>query len=324
MPSILVTPRSLTAAPHHAVENLRKRGYDVVYCEAGRIPSEAQLLSLIPGVVGWLAGVEPVSAAVIAAAHQLKVISRNGVGTDNLPLAALAQRGIAVRVTLGANAPGVAELTIGLMLAAIRSIVQSDHGIKQGQWPRQIGREIRGCTVGVIGYGAIGSEVARLCHALGANVLVYDAAADVAHHLASSGAHTQTPSLTQALNLRQLLMESDIVTLHCPATPDGSPVLNAKALAMMRPGAIVINTARAALVDEHALRDALNSDKLAGYATDVFVQEPPRDLILVGHPKVIATSHIGAYTSESVERATTLAVANLIDVLESPAQNVSP
>ena len=140
----------------------------------GKAPSEQDLLRLTPEIVGWLAGVEPVSEAVIAGARRLRAISRNGVGVDNLPLAALSQREIALRTAGGANAQGVAELTIGLMFSAIRHIPLADSGIKSGRWPRHIGREIRGRTVGVVGYGAIGREVARLAGALDAKVLAYD------------------------------------------------------------------------------------------------------------------------------------------------------
>jgi D-3-phosphoglycerate dehydrogenase len=309
MPRILVTPRSLTATPHPAVENLRQRGYDVTYCQAGRMPDEAELIRLVPGVAGWLAGVETISPAVIAAATDLRVISRNGVGVDNLPLPVLAQRGIAVRVAQGANSAGVAELTIGLMLAALRHIPLADHSIKQGQWPRKIGRELRDRKVGIVGCGAIGGEVARLCHALGAQPLVYDAVSSAAARL----------SFARAVDLATLIAESDLITLHCPAPADGPALLGAQAFSAMRLGTVLINTARAALVDKAALRHALDAGQVATYAVDAFDEEPPRDLALAGDPRVIATSHIGGYTQESVDRATTIAVANLLDTLESAA-----
>ena len=305
---ILVTPRSLTATHHPAVEALRKRGYDIVYCQAGRMPDENELIRLVPGVAGWLAGVEVVSPAVVAAARDLRVISRNGVGVDNLPMSALAERDIAVRVAKGANAFGVAELAIALMLAAMRQIPLADSGIKHGQWPRRIGREIRGRKVGVIGCGAIGSEVARLCHSLGAKPLVYDVASDLAARL----------SFAQAVDIATLIAESDIITLHSPGSANGAALLGADEFSAMRPGVVLVNTARASLVDEAALRSALDAGQVASYAVDVFSEEPPRDLSVASDPRAIATSHIGGYTEESVDRSTTIAVANLLDVLESP------
>ncbi len=155
---ILVTPRSLTAEPHPDVERLREQGFDIVYSTAGAMPTEEELLRLVPDCVGWLAGVEPVTPRIVEAAEQLKVISRNGVGIDNLPVDLLKARGVAIRIAEGANALGVAELTIGLMFSALRSIPRVDAGIKTGGWPRLRGAEIRGRTVGVVGCGAIGAK----------------------------------------------------------------------------------------------------------------------------------------------------------------------
>ena len=307
MPRILVTPRSLTASHHPAVERLREFGYNIVYCEAGKAPGEQELLRLVPEVVGWLAGVEPVSEAVIAAAGRLRAISRNGVGVDNLPLLALSQRGIALRTAGGANAHGVAELTIGLMFSAMRQIPFADSGIKSGRWQRRIGRELRDRTVGVVGYGAVGREVARLAVALGAKVVAYYPAPQAAN----------ADALTLLADLATLIAESDIVTLHCPAAADGRPLFGAQQFAACRHGVIVVNTARASLVDERAILEALNAGQVACYAVDVFNEEPPRDLTLAGDPRVIATAHIGGYTEESVNRATTAAVENLLEALSS-------
>ncbi len=306
MSRILVTPRSLTGSPHPAVEAMREHGYEIVYCKAGRLPSEDELIGLAPGVVGWLAGIEPVSEAVIAAARELRVISRNGVGVDNLPLAMLAERHIALRIASGANALGVAELTIALMLAAIRQIPLVDSGIKSGKWPRKLGREIRGRTVGVVGFGAIGREVARLVEALGARPIVYDVVSGV----------VETAAGVRAVDLETLIAEAEIITLHCPASADGSPLLGPVQFRALRRGVVLVNTARAALVDEAALMEALDSGKVASYAVDVFPEEPPSDLRLASDPRVIATAHIGGFTEESVDRATTIAVANLLDSLE--------
>ncbi|RBP09815.1 D-3-phosphoglycerate dehydrogenase/hypothetical protein [Roseiarcus fermentans] len=306
MDCILVTPRSLTARPHRAIERLREFGYDIVYCTPGQSPDEAELLRLVPGVVGWLAGVEPVSERVIAAAPDLRAVSRNGTGVDNLPLQTLARRGVAVRTAGGANALGVAELAIGLMFAALRHIPFTDAGVKAGQWPRRLGREIRGRTVGVVGMGAVGRETARLAALLGAEVLACDPARPV-----EEAASVEV----DWVDLATVFSQAEIVTLHCPALPNGRPMIDADAFETFRRGAVLINTARAALVDEAALLEALQSGRLDAYATDVFAREPPQDLTLAGHDRVIAVSHIGGFTQESVERATSAAVANLLDAL---------
>ncbi|HXZ16487.1 MAG TPA: NAD(P)-dependent oxidoreductase [Roseiarcus sp.] len=308
MRRILVTPRSLTASPHPAVERIRQRGYDPVYCTPGKMPDEAELIRLVPGSIGWLAGVEPISEAVISAARDLRAISRNGTGVDNLPMSALAARGIVVCKAEGANAHGVAELTIGLTLAALRHVPFADAGIKAGKWPRRIGREIRGRTFGVVGVGAVGREAARLATALGAKVLAYDPLRPPVDETLREA--------VRWVDLGTLLAESEIVSLHCPAPADGRPMIGADEFDAFPAGAVLVNTARAALVDEGALLAALESGQVDVYATDVFAEEPPKDLALAGHDRVIAVSHIGGFTTESVERATTAAVANLLEVLE--------
>lgn len=305
MDRILITPRSLTASPPPALDRLSDAGYRLIKATPGQMPDEDDLIRLLPGCVGWLAGVEKVSARAIAAADRLRAISRNGVGLDNLPLEALAARGIRVARVEGANAIGVAELTIGLMLAAAREIPSTDAGIKAARWPRRLGREIHGAMVGIVGCGAIGGAVARIVAALGASVVAHDPT-------------RPDPGLPAGglrwVGMDEMLGLADFVTLHCPPLA-GRAVIDAKALSAMRPGAILVNTARSALVDEAAVIEALDREVLAAYATDVLGEEPPKTLALAGHPKVIATSHIGGYTVQSVERASEIAVTNLLDAL---------
>lgn len=305
---ILVTPRSLTAEPHPDIERLRERGFDIVYSTAGAMPTEDELISLVPGCVGWLAGVEPVTRRIIDAAGDLKVISRNGVGVDNLPVDVLAERGVKVMIAEGANALGVAELTLGLMFAALRSIPLADAGIKAGEWPRRRGMEIRGRTIGIIGCGAIGREVARMVIALGAKVVAYD---PVRPNLDLPG-----DGFSYA-EIDDIVASADILTLHCPLPKDGSALLDRRRLFSAADGQILVNTARARLIDEDALIAALDAGRIGCYATDVFEPEPPVSLALAGHPRVIATSHIGGFTTESVDRATRMAADNLLHVLRN-------
>jgi len=312
MTRILITPRSLTSGSHPALNCLAEAGFEVVTCASGRLPGPQELIDLLPGCVGWLAGVEPVPAAVIDAASELRVISRNGTGIDNLPLALLAQRGIRVLKAEGANASGVAELAVALALAGLRHIPFSDAGIKAGSWPRRQGCEIRGRTVGVIGCGAVGSEVARLAVALGAEVLGYDV---VRRPLALERFRWST--------LDEILDQASVISLHCPALADGAPLLDAAMLRRARSGLVLVNTARASLIDEAAVLAGLERGHLATYATDVFDTEPPCNLEFVRHPRVIATSHIGGFTAESVDRAAWTAVNNLLTALNPayPSRN---
>ncbi|WJH38681.1 phosphoglycerate dehydrogenase (plasmid) [Aliirhizobium terrae] len=303
---ILVTPRSLTAEPHPEVERLRDLGFEIVYSTAGAMPTEQELMTLVPDCVGWLAGVEPVTPKIIAVAEKLKVISRNGVGVDNLPIETLNQRGVQIMLAEGANSLGVAELTIGLIFSAMRSIPLADAGIKSGGWPRVRGMEVRGRTIGVIGCGAIGREVARMAIALGANVIAFD---PVRPNLDLPSA-----SFTYA-EVDEIVAQADILSLHCPLPRDGSALLTEERLAICKQGQVIINTARSKLIDEAALIEALEDGRVGAYATDVFDEEPPASLTLAAHPHVIATSHIGGFTTESVERATRIAADNLLTAL---------
>ena len=306
---IAVTPRSLSAAGHPALDRLRQRGYDVIFPAPGKTPSEDDLLSSIPGCVGWLAGVEPISNRVLDAAGDLKVISRNGTGVDNIDLASAKARGIAVERAMGANARGVAELAIGMLFAAFRHVPWSDARLHAGRWERRIGTEVRGRTLGVIGCGAIGREVARLALGLDMQVLAYDPYP--VNDVAASG--------FRFAPLDDVLRGSAAVTLHCP--PRDRPILDHAAIAAMRDNAVVINTARAELVDDAAMLDALNTGRISAYATDVFHREPPEPSELLAHDRVITTPHIGGYTEESIERATEAAIENLLKVLESRCGN---
>tara|TARA_R100000687_G_scaffold83685_1_gene88757 strand:+ start:10018 stop:10959 length:942 start_codon:yes stop_codon:yes gene_type:complete len=308
MGKILITPRSLTSNPPDELSGLATAGYDVVFCTPGKTPDEAELIKLLPGCVGWLAGVEPVSEAVIRSADSLRVISRNGTGVDSLPLAAVEAKGIRVERAVGANATGVAELAIGLMLSACRHIPAESAGVRDGGWPRLKGREIEGATVGVVGMGAIGRKVATTLVGLGADVVAYDPFNPALGPL--EGAVRYVP-------LDDLFAQAGMVTFHCPMTEDGRPILSAARIASMPEGAIVVNTARAGLVDDGAMIAALDQGQVASYATDVFDQEPPEDLRIASHPKVIATSHVGGLTDGSVMRATRDAVNNLLTALEA-------
>ncbi|PZX12203.1 D-3-phosphoglycerate dehydrogenase/hypothetical protein [Palleronia aestuarii] len=303
MTRILITPRSLTSDPPVELDRLAANGFEPIFSTPGEMPDEAELLRLVPGCVGWLAGVEPVSEAVIEAASELRVISRNGTGVDSLPLELLRRKGIALERAVGANATGVAELAVGLMLSCCRHLPEISKGVAAGGWPRRRGREIEGSTIGIVGMGAIGGKVASVVSALGARVLAMDPARPPLGLLGGA---------VRYAGLDEVVRNADFLTLHCPQPEDGRPIIHAETLERMKRGAIVINTARAALVDEEAMLEALDQGRISHYATDVFSVEPPKSLALAAHRNVIATSHIGGLTDGSVSRATDAAVENLL------------
>ncbi|MEU8109753.1 phosphoglycerate dehydrogenase [Nonomuraea muscovyensis] len=301
---VAVTPRSLSAAGHPALSRLREAGYEVVYPAPGRTPTPAELLAVLPGCVGYLAGVEPVTGELLRACPGLRVIARNGVGVDSIDLDAVRELGIQLRVAAGANAQGVAELTIALTLAAFRQIPWSDARLKQGEWRRRRGAEVAGRTLGVVGLGQIGRRVAGLAIGLGMRVIGYDA---------QPGLTLRLGDRFRSGSLAEVAAGADAITLHVPPSPE--PLVNDALLRLTRPGTVLVNTARAELVDEQAVVKALQEERLSAYATDVFPTEPPADLRLVRHDRVIATPHVGGFTEESVERATTAAVDNILRVL---------
>lgn len=306
MPRILVTPRSVTRAGHPALQRLREAGYEVVFCTPGVQPDEAELLRLLPGCIGYLAGVEKIGARVLETATDLRVISRNGTGVDNIDAAAARQHGIVVCRAEGANARGVAELTLALVLALARSIPLCDRSIKGGGWERPIGFELCGRTLGLIGCGRIGRLVAGLALAFDMEVLAYDPLPEPAF--------APAPRFRYA-NLEEVLDRADVLSLHAPPSADGRALIDRAALSRMKRGVCLVNTARASLLDAAAVFEALESGQLAGVALDAFDPEPPTDRRLACHPRVIATPHAGGLTHESVDRAVTVAVDRLLETL---------
>lgn len=305
---ILVTPRSVTRHGHPALEKLRAAGWEVVFCRPGAQPDEAELQALLRGCHGYLAGVEPVTAAVLESAKELRAISRNGTGTDTIDLAAAARLGIQVLRAEGANARGVAELTLGLILSLARGVAASDAALKRGEWIRPAaGCELEGKTLGLIGCGRVGRLVAGLAQAFGMKVRAYDPCPPPARPRGRE---------FQLVTLEEAVAEADFLTLHCPPPAGGRPVLDEAALSRMKHGAWLINTARHDLLDATAVLAALDSGRLAGLATDVFDTEPPTDARLARHAKVLATPHLGGFTRESIDRAMQTAVDNLLAALD--------
>jgi D-3-phosphoglycerate dehydrogenase / 2-oxoglutarate reductase len=304
---ILVTPRSVTIGGHASLDRMKAAGHEVVLGPAGRQPTEEELLALLPSCIGYLAGVEPVSARVLQACVNLKAISRNGTGVNNVDLAAAKAMKIAVLRADGANARGVAELTIAFLLALARRIPASDAALKSGKWERSGGMELENRTLGLIGCGKVGRLATEMALGMGMWVVAFDPKPDASFQPSSRFRFTELP---------EVLATADFLSLHCPPPADGRPLLDAATLGKTKRGVFIINTARFDLFDVDSLLQALENGAVSGVATDVFDHEPPRDFSLVKHPRVIATPHIGGFTQESIDRAMYAAVDNLLQALQ--------
>lgn len=234
------------------------------------------------------------TAQLLEAAAKLRAIGRAGVGVDNVDLEAATRRGIVVMNTPGGNATAVAEHTLALLLALARRVPAADATMKQGRWEKKKleGIELRGKTLGLIGLGKIGTEVARLGRSFEMDVVAYDP------FVSGLVAREQQVRLAP---LQQVLAEADFISLHASATPQTHHLINAETLAQTKRGVRIVNCARGELIDEAALLAALESGQVAGAGLDVFEVEPPRDQKLVTHPNVVSTPHIAGSTEEAQE-----------------------
>ncbi len=236
---------------------------------------------------------------LMARCPALRVVARAGAGLDNIDTVAAARRGIAVVFAPGANTDTVAEHTLALMLDLSRGITRSARAVRQGRWEERAhyrGEELAERTLGIVGFGNIGRRVARLAEAFGMRVLV-------AEHTQRPGVHSETEGGPERVALHSLLAMSDIVTLHLPATSATRGLIGAAELACMQPGALLINTARGALVDTHALREALQAGRIGGFAADVLDGEPPgADDPLLSRDDVVVTPHVASLTSATYRR----------------------
>ena len=248
------------------------------------------------------------AAALRSAAPRLRVVGRAGVGVDNIDVGAARELGISIVTAPEASTTSVAELTIGLMLALARDISAADAALRRGEWPKAslIGEELEGKTLGLVGFGRIGRAVAARAKAFGMVLAAFDPFLDD-DAIRAAGASPVT--------LETLLAVSDYVSLHLPLTTETRGLLGRTAIGRMKSGARLVCAARGGLIDEAALRQALDDGRLAGAALDVFAQEPPSDLALLRHPRVVATPHLGAQTVEAQARVALEIVYNVLAAL---------
>jgi D-3-phosphoglycerate dehydrogenase / 2-oxoglutarate reductase len=285
------------------VELLRAAGWNIVLTTKDTLGAEiADADALI------VRSATKVTPALMDQAKRLRVVGRAGVGVDNIDLDEATRRGVLVMSTPGGNAVSVAEHTFALLLALARQVPRLDKAMHEGKWEKSsaAGTEVRGKTLGLIGLGRIGSEVAVRAEAFDMRVLGYDP------YISEALAREIQVELVP---LERLLAESDFVSLHTAVSADTQNLINAKTLGLMKNGARLVNAARGELIDEAALAEALQSGKLAGAALDVFVEEPPKSSLLIGLPNVIATPHVAGSTAEAQEEVGTQVAVQVRDYL---------
>jgi D-3-phosphoglycerate dehydrogenase len=313
---VLVTPTSFGKGDPELKTTLEIAVGLVVYNPTRRPLTSAELKELLPGCDGYIAGLDAIDRDALEGADRLQVIARYGVGVDNVDLDAAAEKGILVTNTPGANSGSVAELAVGLMLALGRNLVEAAVAARSGGWPRLQGTSLEGRCVGLLGFGAIGRQVARRLAGFGCRVLAYDPFPDAAA-AAESG--------VELASFNQVLAQADFLSLHLPVLPETRRLVNASFLAQMKDGACLVNTARGELIDESALVEALQSGKLRGAALDVFpVEPPPADNPLLQLPQVLVTPHISSHTDVATRNMGSMALAECLAVLrgETPRYRV--
>jgi phosphoglycerate dehydrogenase-like enzyme len=303
MARCLVTSSMVSSVDDPCFEPLVRDGHTLERVDTLSVRSEPALIAALEGVEAVIAGVEPYTSSVLSAARSLGVISRSGVGYDAIDIAEATRQGIVVCTTPGANKHAVADMALTLILACARHLVESSQRVRAGVWaPPLIGGELPGSTVGVIGTGLIGREVVKRLAGFEPRLLAYDVVPSV--ELAERFGVKYVP-------LDQLLRQSDFVSLHAPLLPATHHLIDRTALALMKPSAYLINTARGPLVDERALAEALQAGIIAGAALDVFEQEPlSADSPLRELSQVILTPHIAGSTEQSRVAMLTMASDN--------------
>ncbi len=305
---VLVTPRSFAKLDRTPLDMLEAEGYEISSNTLQRPMTEEEMVEALVGMDGAIVGIDRLGRKAILSARSLKVISKYGVGIDNIDVEAATERGILVTITPGANTTAVADLTVGLMLATARKIPFADDLVRRGAWSRVVGVELSGKTIGLLGFGRIGREVARRVDGFSTRILAFEqtpgASAEFARRLS-----------VEFTELSSLLAESDFVSVHVPLTPETRHLIGEQELRQMKKSAFLINTSRGGIVDESSLMKALKEGWIAGAALDVYEEEPPTDDELKLLPNVVLSPHMGAHTVEAASNMGRQAARNLVDAL---------
>ena len=290
-----------------AMKILEDKGYIVESNPFDRTMTEEELIERIKGASALVAGSDKVTRRVLEAGKPtLKIVAKQGVGYNTIDIEAAKELGVAVTITPGANSKSVADLTIGLVLNAVRNISGMDRAIRNNKWYRYIGCELNNKIIGIVGMGHIGGEVAKRAYAFGMKILAYD--------VYPRQDFIEKYDVTY-VNLEYLLKKSDIITLHAPAIKETENMINRDSINLMKSSAILVNAARGELINEDDLYEALKSKRIAFAALDVYQNEPLLNSKLTSLENIVFTAHAGAYTKEAIIGAGVIASEEIVRVL---------
>jgi D-3-phosphoglycerate dehydrogenase len=308
---VLVTATSLNSASSNpALDQLHQFADTVVFNPHGKPLTEDELIPLLEGCEGYIAGLDFITGKVIGHSPGLRVISRYGVGLDRVDLEAARAKGIPVCNTPGANAQAVADLTLALFLCVARRVPFLDRNTREGRWTRSTGVELYGKTIGILGLGAVGKLVAKRAAGFAMKRMAYDPYINEAY--------AKDQGIIAA-DFDTVVGAADFLSLHLPLTGQTHHIISGEVMRAMRKGAIIVNTARGGLIDEAAAYELLVSGHLGGLGIDVYEEEPPARSPLFSLDNVVLTPHTASHTVEATEAMAALSVQNLIDVLSGKA-----
>jgi D-3-phosphoglycerate dehydrogenase len=305
---ILVTPTSYGRYNPELRTILDAAVAEVIYNTTGKPLSSEQVNKMLPGIDGYIAGLDQIDSTALASADKLKIIARYGVGIDGVDIIAAKEKGIIVTNTPGANSGAVAEIALTMMIMLARKIPQATQELRKGSWPRVNGISLEGKTVGILGLGAIGKQLALRLAGFDCHIIAYDPYAD------SEFAREHDIQLVDHENL---ITSSDFISLHLPLLDSTRSLVDVSFFQKMKDGACLINTSRGEIIDEKALISALQSEKLGGAGLDAFDKEPP-DIAnpLLSMPNVVCTPHLGAHADSATNTMGKMAMEECLAVLD--------
>ncbi|WP_368901198.1 phosphoglycerate dehydrogenase [Oceanobacillus oncorhynchi] len=305
---VLVTPRSFGRHSNEPDEILKRFGVEVKKNPYSKIMTEEQMIEEIKDVDGIIVGVDPLSKEVLQHAEKLKVISKYGVGIDNIDISYAKERNIKVARAMNANADAVADYTFALMMAVARKVVKIDKECRKSNWKKITTIDVHKKTLGLVGLGNIGKKVAQRAKGFEMDVLAYDLMPDY-EYANSSG--------VQYVNhLDEIFLKSDFISLHLPLNKHTEHIISKDQFKLMKSIAVIVNTARGGLIDEQALSEALQEQLIWGAGIDVFESEPPQNKELLGLDNIVIGSHCAASTVQAIDNMGIISSENLVELFE--------